>query len=238
MYGHKRIFVIGWLWFGFWSLVAGFSYPFKSVIVFSICRALQGIGPALLVPNAIAILAQNFALGNPRNMAFACFGASGPTGATTGAVFAALIAETSFWPWSFFMLASTCGLICVIALCLVPGQPGPLVNSPTETAGQKHLTFDYFGAATGVSGLVLVNFALNQAPLVGWTIWYIPATLILGASLLCIFVLVELKIAKDPLVPVRGVGKDAIFALGCIAAGWGSHGIWAYFIYLFVSLSL
>ena len=42
----------------------------------------------------------------------------------------------------------------------------------TEKAEQleakKKQRFDYLGAATGVSGLVLINVAWNQGPTVGW----------------------------------------------------------------------
>lgn len=43
MYGHKRVYLFGWLWFSVWSLITGFSYSSNS-IVFSTLRALQGIG--------------------------------------------------------------------------------------------------------------------------------------------------------------------------------------------------
>jgi MFS family permease len=232
MYGHKRIFVLGWIWFAISSFVCGFSYVSGDIVLFSIFRAFQGIGPAVLVPNAIALLARNFALGTPRNMAFAWFGAAGPTGATAGAVFTALVAQLSWWPWCFWALAGVCLIVATLSLFVIPGKPGDLFKSPPSS---NNLTFDYWGCLTGVSGLILVNFALNQAPLVGWFTWYIPSLLILGAALLWTFVMIELHHTKDPLIPIRGLGRDAYFALGCIAAGWGSHGIWAYFLYLFVS---
>lgn len=43
MYGHKRVYLYGWLWFSVWSLTTGFAYSSNS-IVFSTLRALQGIG--------------------------------------------------------------------------------------------------------------------------------------------------------------------------------------------------
>jgi uncharacterized membrane protein YeiH len=84
-------------------------------------------------------------------------------------------------------------------------------------------SFDWMGTLTGVTGLILVNFALNQAPLVLWTTPYIGITLGLGILLLVAFVFVELR-TSDPLVPIRGLSCDAVFALTCIVAGWASHG--------------
>lgn len=226
MYGHKKLFMIGWIWFALWSLICGFSYTTSNVVFFSVCRAFQGIGPALLVPNAIALLGRNFSVGVERNTAFACFAAAAPTGATAGAVFTALIAELFWWPWSFWIMAVVCICVCALAYFIIPG---PLHQEETT---QK---FDFKGSFTGVTGLILVNFALNQAPLVGWTMWYIPSLSILGLASLSAFVVVELHFTDQPLIPIRGLGSEAYFALGCIAAGWGSHGIWAYYLYLFVS---
>lgn len=94
--------------------------------------------------------------------------------------------------------------------------------------------FDYLGTITGVSGLVLVNFALNQAPLVTWANPYIGSLLAVGCLFMVAFVLVELYATDYPLIPIRGLTTDAVFALICIVAGWGSHGIWAYYLYLFL----
>jgi MFS family permease len=231
MHGHKTIFVIGWLWFATMSFVTGFSYLSKNIIFFSVFRALQGIGPALLVPNAIALLGMNFPVGTQRNIAFACFGAAGPLGATAGAVFTALIADLFWWPWSFWILAIVCVILCVLSIIIIPG---PMFRSLAPKSNRP--TFDYWGAFTGVSGLVLINFALNQAPLADWTTWYIYTTLILGFAFMSAFVVIELNFTEYPLVPLRGLASEAYFALGCIAAGWGSHGIWAYYLYLWLEM--
>ncbi len=63
MYGHKTVFVIGWVWFALWSIVASFSPP-SGLVLFCVARALQGIGPALLVPSAIALIGQNLPSGS------------------------------------------------------------------------------------------------------------------------------------------------------------------------------
>jgi hypothetical protein len=91
--------------------------------------------------------------------------------------------------------------------------------------------FDFLGALFGVSGLILTSFAWNQAALVGWTTVYTYVLLIVGTLLLIVFVLVEIKVSKSPLVPIRGFKSDAALALGVIAAGWGSFGIWVFYLW-------
>jgi MFS family permease len=75
MYGHKKIFLVGSIWFGVWSLIASFSV-YSGTILFSICRGFQGIGPALVVPNALAIAGRSFQ--GQKNIVFSLFGACAP----------------------------------------------------------------------------------------------------------------------------------------------------------------
>lgn len=81
--------------------------------------------------------------------------------------------------------------------------------------------FDFLGCITGVSGLVLFNFAWNQAAVVGWSTVYTYVLLIVGLLLLVAFVLIEVRYAKNPLVPLNGFKGEAALALSVIAAGWG-----------------
>ncbi|ORY15286.1 hypothetical protein BCR34DRAFT_478185 [Clohesyomyces aquaticus] len=229
MYGHKRIYLIGWAWFATWSLISGFSYS-SGVVLFSICRAFQGIGPALLVPNAVALIGRNFPVGQKRNIGFALFGAMGPTGATTGAVFAALLADLAWWPWEFWILSVVCCIVLGLAFFIIPDEDAAI----NKIKGAQRPSFDYWGSITGVTGLILINFALNQAPLVTWMTPYIGALLGVGCLFMVAFVLVELYATEYPLIPIRGLSKDAVFALTCIFVGWSSHGIWNYYLFLFL----
>jgi len=92
MYGHKRLFLIGWAWFACWTLICGFTDNYGHVF-FNVCRALQGAGPALLVPNAMALIGRTFPAGMKRNLVFSCFGAAGPTGFYFGAILASSLSQ-------------------------------------------------------------------------------------------------------------------------------------------------
>lgn len=83
-------------------------------------------------------------------------------------------------------------------------------------------------------GLVLVNFALNQAPLVGWATPYIPALLVLGVGFLVAFAYIELCIAEQPITPFRGLRRNAARTLACVFTGWSSHGTWVYYLFIFL----
>ena len=64
MFGHKhKVFLIGTIWYGAWSLVAGFSVYRKGLegsILFCVSRGFQVIGPSLMVPNKLAIAGRSF----------------------------------------------------------------------------------------------------------------------------------------------------------------------------------
>jgi len=104
---------------------------------------------------------------------------------------------------------------------------------PAAPPGQSIPKFDFLGCATGVTGLLLINFALNQAPLVGWNTPYVYFLLIFGIFMTISFFFIELRFASSPLLPMRGLQPQALLALACISAGWASHGIWLYYLFLF-----
>jgi MFS family permease len=186
----------------------------------------------MLVPNAVALIGRSLPVGQKRMIGFACFGACGPLGATSGAVFSALLADLAWWPWCFWILAIVCFIMLGLAFAILPSDQ---MQTPSKDGSQcRRQRFDWWGTLTGVSGLVLINFALNQAPLVTWANPYIGALLGIGLLLMVAFILVELYATEHPLIPIRGLGMEAIFALTCIGLGWASHGIWAYYLYLFL----
>lgn len=215
------MYVIGFVWYAVWSVVAGVSV-YSSSILFIVSRAFQGIGCALLVPNALALVGRTYGASPRKNMILALFGAAAPTGWVAGAVFSSILSQLAWWPWAYFALAITCVFMVGGAWMIIPADDLP-------SASLKD--FDFVGALLGVSGLILTSFAWNQAALVGWSTVYTYALLIVGTLLLVAFALVEIKVSKNPLVPLRGFQSDAALALGVIAAGWGSFGIWVFYLW-------
>ncbi|KAM7192128.1 MFS general substrate transporter [Rhypophila sp. PSN 637] len=244
IYGHKRIFMVGWAWFAIWSLIAGFSTQ-SQLVLFGVCRGFQGIGGALVIPNAIAIFGRTFPVGLKRNIAFACFGAAGPTGAATGLALSALVSQYLSWHWCFWLLSVVCTALVFVSHLIIPqpeerrtisplpGRRWPSSKAPLAPVVARP-SFDWPGAMTGVTGLILVNFALNQAPISGWREPYIPTLLVLGFVFLAGFVYVELRVATQPIIPIRGLNRTAVFTLACVFAGWSSHGIWVYYLFIFL----
>lgn len=222
-FGHKKFFVMGFLWYALWSILAGFSV-YSNQIFFDCCRAFQGIGPAFTLPNAIAIIARTYRPGRKQNMIFSLFGACAPSGFVVGAVFSSLLSEFAWWPWAYWIMGITCFLLGVAGYLVIPHHP-PI--HPDEKCSLVE-RIDVAGSVTGVVGLILFNFAWNQGPVVGWETSYTYALLIVGSAFLAAFGFIESR-AKHPLLPVRKLSSDTIFVMGCIAARWSSFGIWVYY---------
>ncbi|KZP18120.1 MFS general substrate transporter, partial [Athelia psychrophila] len=224
LYGHKRLFIIGWLWYALWSVIGGVSYWGPNVILFDFCRGMQGIGPALLFPNALAILGRTYPPGRRKEMVFSFFGLAAPSGFLIGSVFAGLISQLSFWPWLYWINAIACVIFALLSIPLVPSvhEYNPIRNEP------GHL--DIPGCITGVIGLVLINFSWNQGPGVGWSTVYVYVLLIVGFCFMGLFFWIELH-ARHPLIPIKSLSTEIVLVLGAVAAGWASFGIWLFYLY-------
>ena len=86
-------------------------------IYFHIMRAFQGIGPATLLPNAVALLARAYPTGKRKSFVFSMFGATAPSGFILGALFGSIFAQLVWWPWAQWALAFFCDFLAIVAYC-------------------------------------------------------------------------------------------------------------------------
>ncbi|THY26622.1 MFS general substrate transporter [Aureobasidium pullulans] len=228
--GHKRVFVFGYLFLGIWSGFAGFSAYVGRQIFFDVCRGMQGIGSALLAPNALALLGRAYPPGIKKNLTFALFGAMAPWGFVIGALFGALFSQTTWWPWTFWSYGAAAFGMSAFSLLVVPKQ----LAKEAQFAGVTHVPgFDWTGSALGVIGLVLVNIAFNNGPLYGWSTPHVYFVLIIGLLVLVAFLWVERR-ASSPLLPVSAFNATVTYTMALIGIGWGSFGIWIYYSWRFL----
>ncbi|QDS68933.1 hypothetical protein FKW77_008432 [Venturia effusa] len=232
-FGHKRLFLIGFAWFSFWSMVCGLAV-YSNHVLFVFARVLQGIGPAIVLPNSLAILGVTYAPGRRKAMIFGIYGSMAPNGSITGSLFAGIFGQLSWWPWAFWALAIALAIITVLGYYAIPEPPKEVLA--TMPLSQKIRELDLEGAAVGITGLILINFAWNQAPIVGWDKASIIVTLILGIALMPLFFYIELRWAKKPLIPKECLTSTVGFVLASTACGWACFGVWAYYIWQYVEV--
>lgn len=222
--------VIGFGWFSIWSVVVGLSI-YSNFVLVVFARVLQGIGPAICLPNALAILGSVYPPGHKKAMVFAFFGAMAPVGAVVGSAIASAI-SLFWWPWAFWAMGLWVLVLIVLAVIAVPDLPRKENDIFADGFSLRKLSdeLDLPGAITGVVSLVLFNFAWNQAPIVGWATAETIVPLILGLAIFGLFAYIESRVAEKPLLPFDAVNGDVGFVLGVVACGWATFGIWILYL--------
>ncbi len=203
--GRRRVFMVGLALFTLASLLCGLAWSDAALIG---ARALQGIGAAIMTPSALSLITTLFKEGAERNKALGIWGALGGFGATTAWLIGGALVDGLGWEWIFFINIPV-GLLA-IALCPV--------LLPESRAATVRRSYDPAGALTITGALVLLVYAVVEAPNTGWTS---AQTLLLfagSASLLGLFALVESR-HPAPLVPLHIfrsrtiVGANAVMIL-------------------------
>ncbi|KAI0477432.1 major facilitator superfamily-domain-containing protein [Xylariaceae sp. FL0804] len=256
VFGHRRVLLLGLAWAALWAAVAGasFSLPVPAPAqqqfaqprqpgtatsapsaLFLVSRALQGLGAALALPAGSALLAGVYpddgsgsgsGRSRGRAVAFALHAAAAPLGLLAGAAGAAVLA-LAWWPLAFFATTLTLLATAAVGELLHPGHA-------RRTADDLVAELDVPGAAAGVAALVLLGFALNQAPLVGWTEPYVWLALIAGVLLAVLFVMIESYYAPRPLLPLYALSWHESCVLLAVATGWACFGVWLFYSWQFV----
>ncbi|KAJ5936012.1 major facilitator super multidrug transporter mdr3 [Penicillium verhagenii] len=226
-YGSKRILVVGWTWFGLWSIIGACSALTHSPIFFDSVRALQGIGSAFVLPNALAILGRTYLPGPKKNAVFSAFAVAAPLGCSTAGAIGSAFAQYIWWPWVMGLYALGCFMLAILAQWIVPhDRPKPII-------GASPPPFDILGAGLGVCGLLLLNVSWNQAPIDGWGTPYVYVLLILGVLILGLFVLQERR-AEDPILDVKIFNRHVTAVLVTTGLGWSSFAVWFYYLFQFI----
>ncbi|KAK7966580.1 major facilitator superfamily transporter [Apiospora aurea] len=218
VYGYKRVFLSGFLWSALWACLAGAAY-YSGPVLFTVCRVLQGMGAAMCLPNAIALLGTAYPPGRKKSLVFSAFAAMAPCGSII----------VAYWAFSF-----TLCIIATIGYYAIPSATNKTERPHTFRGWLVEL--DIPGATAGVSSLVLVNFAFNQGHISGWNEPSIWEALIVGGVLMCIFIMIECHYAKNPIVPLNALSPQVSLILGAVACGWACFGIWSFYTWQFLQI--
>ena len=105
IWGRKKVFIVGMVWFGLWNLIGGFMKNGAALIV---TRALTGMGASMTTPSGFGIIAAHFD-GKARAYAFATFSAGAPVGAAVGLILGGLL--TTYAPFVPYLDVSRAALI-------------------------------------------------------------------------------------------------------------------------------
>src|SRR5688572_27301084 len=153
-----------------------------------ISRALQGIGAALIAPNALALIATTFPIGAARNKAIGVYGAMSALGITLGVLLGGVLTGLLSWRWVFFIN--------------IPIGLAVLAGTRTLVEGSRSVEkLDTSGAITGTGALFALVFGLTRAGEQGWSDSITVGALSAAAGLMLLFVWLQRR-GKDPMLPL------------------------------------
>jgi EmrB/QacA subfamily drug resistance transporter len=187
--GRRRVIIAGLSVFTAASLGASLAGGEAVLIAM---RATQGLGAAMFLPAALSTVRNMFAEGAERNKALGIWGALAALGATAGLVFGGLLTRFAGWQYIFWLNVP----VGVVALLLIRRV---VPETRVEAARRR---YDPLGAVTVTGALVLLAYAVAQAPRVGWGSTRTIAELAVGVVLLGAFLAIESR-SEAPLMPLR-----------------------------------
>jgi predicted MFS family arabinose efflux permease len=153
LYGRRRALVAGLVTFALASLAAGLARATGPLLA---ARAVQGIGAALAVPAALALLTAAFRQQREREQALGTLSATLAVGMVAGLVLGGVLTAWLGWPWCFF-------LVVPFGLAAAALAPAVLEESRGEDAPRP----DVPGAARRAAAPMVRPAILRHRPLAG-----------------------------------------------------------------------
>jgi EmrB/QacA subfamily drug resistance transporter len=187
--GRRRLFMAGLAIFTGASLACALATTDTLLIIM---RGVQGLGAAVVLPAALSIVMNMFGEGAERNKALGIWGGMGAAGATIGVLAGGLLTRYAGWQYIFYLNVPIGAAALLLARRVVP---------ESRLAGARR-SYDALGAVTVTGALVMLVYAISQAPTVGWTAVRTLALLAASAALLAGFLVLETR-AEAPLLPLR-----------------------------------
>jgi EmrB/QacA subfamily drug resistance transporter len=188
-------------------------------------RAIQGFGAAVISAASLAIVTGSFKEGAERNRALGLWAAMGGVGGSAGALLGGALTQAFSWP-AIFILNVPIGLaVLVAARRLIPHEPA--------VAQERKL--DVPGAALISGGLTAIVYGIVRTDSLGWGSPGVLLPLAIGIVALLGFVVVEGRLAADPLIPLDVFKMPALRAANLIVALLfaAMFGMW-YFVSLYL----
>lgn len=190
LFGRRRVFLFG---LGLFTLASLAGAVAQDSTWLTTARAVQGIGGALLSPATLTIIVTTFA---PQRRAWALgiWSAVAGAGGAAGAILGGVLTSALSWRWVLFVNIPI-GVAGVIA-----GVTW-LTESRAADRGGPAPRLDIGGAVTVTLGLGVLVYAIVGTQTHPWTSAQTLVLLAIAAVLLAVFAIIQLRVARMPLVP-------------------------------------
>lgn len=155
-----------------------------------LCRAIQGVGAAILAPSTLALLTTNFAPGAERTRAVAMYGAVAGLGASVGLVMGGVLTDWLSWRVGFLINVP-------LGIFLMIGARMWITESDRRSG-----SFDLIGALTSTLGMTALVYGIVRSAREGWSD-IMTITLVAAGVLLLIMLVINESRAAQPIMPLR-----------------------------------
>jgi EmrB/QacA subfamily drug resistance transporter len=193
-FGQRRTLVAGLILFGLASLAGG-AAPDQIVLVAA--RAVQGLAGALMAATSLAIITASFPPGPKLHRAIGIWAAMNGLGGAAGVLFGGIITEVLSWRWVLLINPPIAVAAAAVAYAVVVER----------RKGRDAPPFDLAGALTLTIGQMVLVYGVVEAGLKGWDTFAALGPIVLGLLLLAAFGVIEDRVAKAPLIPIKELTK-------------------------------
>jgi EmrB/QacA subfamily drug resistance transporter len=218
-YGRRRLFIAGVIVFTLSSLLCGLAW---NIAVLDVARALQGVGGAALFATALALIGAEYG-GPDIGGAIAVWGATIGVAVASGPLVGGILTDALNWRWVFFVNVPVGAFALWVA-----------VTRMRESRDPGASRTDVWGLLTFSASLFLIVFGVLRGNAEGWTSALILSSLIGGAVLLAVFVLVEHRQSR-PMLDLA-LFRSPTFVGVSVATFCIGAGMFALFPYLSIYL--
>jgi EmrB/QacA subfamily drug resistance transporter len=181
LFGRKLVFMLGIALFTAASAACGAAWD---PLVLNVARGVQGVGGAMMLATALALLSQEFH-GKERASAFGYWGGTIGAAVAVGPLAGGVITSWLSWRWIFFVNVP----IGVVAMLLAGRQ-----LRETKDPGNSRL--DPAGLVTLTVGLLCLILALIEGNDHGWSSAFIVTLLVAAGVSLALFIVTQIRGAR------------------------------------------
>ncbi|WP_063534467.1 MFS transporter [Burkholderia sp. MSMB1589WGS] len=175
--GRRRVLLAGLAVFFVASLGCGLA---PSAALLNVARAVKGVGAAMLLTSALAVIANRFPDGRDRTRAWAIWGMCMGIATTVAPLVGGAIAQWIGWRWIFLLNLPVCVALAAAVCATIDESRDPHAKR-----------IDAPGSVLFGSALALGIWALIDAPSRGWTAPGTLARFAASAALVAAFVAAE-----------------------------------------------
>lgn len=215
IFGRKSCLLFGYSVFAIGCLLCGLSQNMGQLIA---ARAIAGIGGGGMTTVVSILLSDTVPL-RERGKWQGYVNIIYATGASTGAPLGGVLADYVGWRWAFLIQAPMC-LAAFVAVSLVLKLP----KSEDSHWKAKLRRIDFLGAAILICAVFSLLLGLDRGSNVSWTSKTTIISLSVSLPLFLIFIVAEMKVAKEPFAPGHIIFHRSLFA--CYLCNFFSFSGW------------